>query len=145
MLLQVKKALDIDSPDDWYKKFDWNKLAAQAGGMLWGIGPTFIIYSYAFKIDGYAQQIASRYKGIKSAMLNDTFGHTGHKWLEWQFRKVPAGFWSVREHQIAHFEWLMRKMELHSLEGWYGVVHRDLIRNKDKGEWVGLFLCVSLC
>eukprot|EP01125_Pyxidicula_operculata_P022749 TRINITY_DN954_c0_g1_i4.p1 TRINITY_DN954_c0_g1~~TRINITY_DN954_c0_g1_i4.p1 ORF type:complete len:191 (+),score=12.56 TRINITY_DN954_c0_g1_i4:24-596(+) len=53
-----------------------------------------------------------------------------HPWLG---KRVPTGFWSVKENQKSFVEWLSRELNIASDEDWYSVKSKDVRKMKGAG------------
>lgn len=42
-------------------------------------------------------------------------------WLEWKFRRVPAGFWDQAENRRRYLEWFAKELRIRTKEDWFRI------------------------
>ena len=42
----------------------------------------------------------------------------------WFDKKVPSGYWKIKENQIRYMKWLSKKMNIKTMEDWYKVSYQ---------------------
>lgn len=62
-----------------------------------------------------------------------------HEWHEWRFYKTPNGFWSLQTNRRRYFQWLMRRLDLKTMEDWYSVSKAMIAKNHGNGLLTHIF------
>ncbi len=76
--------------------------------------------------------LSKYYEGELVAALKDLY--PDHKWLLWQFKRVPANWWKDKEHQRMYFEWIGSLLGVKQLDDWYKVKVHEFNRRDGEGN-----------
>jgi hypothetical protein len=56
-----------------------------------------------------------------------------HRWKEWMFARVPAGFWKSAENRQRYLDWLGRKLGYRKPSDWLKITREDFRQNYGGG------------